>query len=143
MLRSRLRSAERPSLTLRLLTSAWALASALLFGWAALVLPTRPGTVLGGAAGALTFTYALTVLCALLWPRQLRRAWLWSARASLAGAGLFAMGIAWTSVAVVRLYGALGWGLSALLVPIALLLLAATLPYALWGLRAARRSEAT
>jgi hypothetical protein len=118
-------------------------ASALLFGWAAWVLPSRPGTWLGALAALLAAAHAASWVVAALWPEQLWRPWRALSWLSL-GAGLaFACAIAWTSLDLVRRFGSLGWGVTALLAAIGVLLLLATWPFAAWGLSATRKAHDT
>lgn len=109
--------------------------SALSFGWAALVLPWRAGAPLALLAGGLSLLHAFTSLTALFRPAAVLRAWRVLAFCSLGAAPTFVFAISLTSVEVVRAYGALGWGLTALLAVIGWLLLVCTVPIGLWGLR--------
>jgi hypothetical protein len=128
---------DAPRRTLMFVTGA----SAVLFGWAAWVLPSRPGTWLGALAALLAAAHAATWVVAALWPEQLWRPWRALSWLSL-GAGLTFVGaIVWASLDLVRRFGGLGWGVTALLAPIGLLLLLATCPFAAWGLRATRRAH--
>jgi len=112
--------------------------SAATFAWAALVLPTRPGTALGLLAAALSAGHGATLLVALLWPGRLRAAWRALAWLSLAAGAIFLGALGWTSSVLCSRFGSLGVGVSALLGAIAVLLLLATWPFGLWGLRATR-----
>jgi hypothetical protein len=109
--------------------------SALSFGWAALVLPWRAGAPLALVAGGLSILHAFTAATALFLPAAVLRTWRVLALCSVGAASVFVSAISLTSIEVVRTYGALGWGLTALLAVIGWLLLVATLPIALWGLR--------
>jgi hypothetical protein len=111
----------------------------LLFAWAAWLLPSRPGTWLGALAALLAAAHAATLVVAALWPEQLARPWRALSWLSLWAGATFAAAIGWTSVDLVRRFGSLGWGVSALLAAIGVLLLLATWPFAAWGLRATRR----
>jgi hypothetical protein len=73
-------------------------------------------------------------------PAAVLRAWRVLAFCSLAAAPVFIGAISLTSVEVVRTYGALGWGLTALLAVIGWLLIVGTVPIALWGLRTTGRA---
>jgi len=116
-------------------------ASALLFGWAAWALPSRPGTWLGALAALLAAAHAATWVVAALWPEQLWRPWRALSWLSL-GAGLaFACSIVWAGLDLVRRFGSLGWGVTALLAAIGVLLLLATWPFAAWGLSATRKAH--
>jgi hypothetical protein len=108
------------------------------FAWAAVVLPSRPGTPLACLAAALAVLHGLTSVAVLTGSALLRKVLRATAFGSLASAVLFMGALGWTSGAVVGLYGALGWGLTALLAPIGVLLLGATLPFGIWGLRVSR-----
>jgi hypothetical protein len=114
-------------------------ALALLFAWAAWQLPSRPGTWLGALAALLAAAHAATLVVAALWPEQLARPWRALSWLSLCAGTTFAAAIGWTSVDLVRRFGSLGWGVSALLAAIGVLLLLATWPFAAWGLRATRK----
>lgn len=109
--------------------------SAVSFGWAALVLPWRPGAPLALVAGALSILHGSTALSAIWRPTAILRVWRVLAYCSLAAVPIFIASISLTSLEVVRTYGALGWGLTALLAIIGWLLLICTVPIALWGLR--------
>jgi hypothetical protein len=131
-LRASLSSSSRRALCV------WAAFSAFSFAWAAWVLPSRPVTPLAGLAAVLTCLHAATSVSAGCAPARLAVIWRVAAFASLGAALIFAAAILWSSVAVIRLYGSLGWGLTALLVPILLLLSIATVPFGICGLRATR-----
>ena len=128
---------DAPRRTLMLATAA----SSALFSWAAGVLPSRPGTWLGALSALLAAAHAATLVIAALWPEQMWRPWRALSWLSL-GAGLtFAGAIAWTGVDLVFRFGSLGWGVTALLAAIGVLLLLATWPFAAWGLGATRRAH--
>jgi hypothetical protein len=116
--------------------------SALLFAWAAVVLPSRPGSALGGLAALLASAHAVTLGVALLRPSRLRVTLRFVAGLSLFAGGTFLGAIAWTCVVLVRQFGSLGWGVSALLCAIALLLAALTGSFGAWGLWATRDAHA-
>lgn len=103
------------------------------FAWAAFVLPWRSDAPLGLVLWALAVAHLCTALAALR-PARLRRALRVLALGSLGAAPLFAWAIASTSLRMVRMYGALGWGLTAALAAIGWLLMLATVPVALFGL---------
>lgn len=109
------------------------------FAWAGEVLPSRQGTWLGGLALLLAAAHAATFVVGGLWPEQLRRPWRALSWLSLGVGATFAGALSWTGVELVRRFGSLGWGVSALLAAIAALLLLATWPFAFWGLRATRK----
>ena len=111
------------------------------FAWAGEVLPSRPGTSLGGLALLLAATHAATFVVGGLWPEQLLRPWRAASWLSLAAGAIFATALAWTSVDMVRRFGSLGWGVTALLGAIGVLALLATWPFAFWGLRATRKQH--
>jgi len=110
-----------------------------IFAWAAWVLPARPGTWLGALAALLAAAHAATLVVATLWPEQLARPWRALSWLSLGAGATFAGAIAWTCVDLVRRFDSLGWGVTALLAAIGVLLLLATWPFAAWGLRATRK----
>ena len=111
-------------------------ASSALFGWAAWVLPSRPDTGLGALAALLAAAHAATWVVAALWPEQLWRPWRALSWLCLAAGLTFTSAIAWTSLDLVHRFGSLGWGVTALLTAIGVLLLLATWPFAAWGLSA-------
>lgn len=115
--------------------------SALAFGWAALVLPWHPSAPLALVAACLSALHAITAAAALFRPPAALRAWRVLAFASLGAAPIFLAAIGMTAVQMVYMYGALGWGLTALLAVIGWLLLVGTLPVALWGLRSSGRAH--
>ena len=112
---------------------------AAVFAWAGEVLPSRPGTLLGGLALLLAAAHAATFVVGGLWPGQLRRPWRALSWLCLAAGATFASALLWTSFELVRRFGSLGWGVTALLAAIGVLLLLATWPFAFWGLCATRK----
>jgi hypothetical protein len=113
--------------------------SASAFGWAALVLPWRPGApiaLLGWGLAVLHLCSAFT----LAWrPARAGRPLRLLAIASLGAAAVFALAIALTSVQMVRMFGALGWALSVALGAIGWLALLGTLPLGLYLVSVTRR----
>ena len=107
------------------------------FAWAAFVLPWRSEAPLGLALWALAVAHLCTALAALR-PARLRRALRVLAFGSLGAAPLFAWAITSTSLRMVSMYGALGWGLTAALAAIGWLLMLATVPVAVFGLSVTR-----
>lgn len=112
------------------------------FAWAALRLPWRPDAPLALLLWALAAANLLTLIALLGSARHTRRALGLLVALSSAAAPLLVVAIVTTSVVMVRMYGALGWGLTAALAAIGWLLLLATLPIALVGLHGLRRLEA-
>lgn len=113
--------------------------SAALFAWAALELPSRPGSWPALLLAGLALAHLGTLLVVLLRPRALRRLWRALSWLSL-GASLLLTGcIALTVREMVQRFGSLGVGVAGLLAAIGLLALLATVPFAVWGLRATRR----
>ena len=112
--------------------------SAYVFGWAELTLPPRWNTPLGLTCAALALLHALAAGSASFAPALLPRALKLLAWASLAAALGFVGALGGSSIQLVHMYGALGWGLAALLGVIAILLLALTVPFALLSLRLTR-----
>jgi hypothetical protein len=108
--------------------------SAFAFGWAAFVLPWRSDAPLGLVLWALSALHASTALTAACWPRRLGRPLSLLALASLGSAPVFLFAVSATSVEMVRMYGPLGWALTAALVAIAWLILLATVPVGVFGL---------
>lgn len=114
---------------------------AVLMAWAGEVLPSRPGTLLGGLALLLAAAHAATFVVGGLWPEQLLRPWRALSWLSLGAGAIFTAALTWTSVDMVRRFGSLGWGVTVLLAAIGVLSLLATWPFAFWGLRATRRQH--
>lgn len=112
--------------------------SAIAFGWAAFVLPWRPEAPLGLLSWGLSALHACTSLTAACWPRRLGRPLSVLALASLAAAPIFLFAVVATSIEMVRMYGPLGWALTAALAAIAWLLLLATVPVGVFGLYVSR-----
>jgi len=112
--------------------------SALAFGWAAFVLPWRSDAPLGLALWALATLHACTTLAAICWPLRLGRPLQVLALASLVAAPVFSFEISATGIEMVRMYGPLGWALTAALGAIAWLLLLGTLPVGVFGLYVTR-----
>ena len=125
----------------RLGLSSGAACSACLFAWAAFVLPWRPEAPLALLAFGLALLHAVTALTTLFWPRRMQRAWRLLAFGSLLCGLIFTLAIGTASIELVQMYGDLGWGLTALLVVIGLLLLVATLPMGILGLRWTRATD--
>ena len=112
----------------------------LAFGWAALRLPWRPDAPLALLLWVLAAANIGALVALLAQSRHLRHALSVLVVISLAAAPVFAWAIVMTGVAMVRMFGALGWGLSVALAAIGWLLLLATLPLGVLGLRLLRRS---
>ena len=108
--------------------------SALAFGWAAFVLPWRAEAPLGLVLWALSALHTSTSLTAACWPHWLGRPLSLLALVSLAAAPVFLFAVSTTSIEMVRMYGPLGWALTAALAAIAWLLLLATVPVGVFGL---------
>lgn len=115
--------------------------SAGLFGWAAWVLPSRPGTGLGLLALLLCCAHVVTLGVALVRPARLRPAWRVLSWLSLAAGALFSAAVGCSGWELATRFGSLGRGVTALLAAIGVLLLLATLPFAVWGLRATRKAQ--
>lgn len=109
--------------------------SAFVFGWAALVLPSRVETPLALLAWALALLHLGTCLAALCRPERLRYLLRLLGLVSSFAAPVFVVAIGLSSVELVKMFGPLGWGLTALLSVIGWLLLVGTLPLGLWALR--------
>jgi hypothetical protein len=107
---------------------------ALVEGWCAVSLPWTPSAPLAALLACLALLNAATAACAAFKPTWTARVLKALARASLASALAFATAIAITCAELVAGYGALGWGLTALLALILLLAMAATIPIGVWGL---------
>jgi hypothetical protein len=111
----------------------------LAFGWAALRLPWRLDAPLALLLWALAAANIGTLAALLGSGRYVRGALSALVVLSFAAAPVFAWAIVVTSLAMVRMFGALGWGLTVALGAIGWLLLLATLPLGLVGLRQLRR----
>lgn len=107
------------------------------FAWAAFALPSRTEAPLGLALWSLAIAHLCTAL-AVRSPARLARALRLLTVGSLVAAPVFLWAIASTSLQMVRMYGPLGWGLTAALAAIGWLLLLATVPVALFGLSVRR-----
>lgn len=107
--------------------------------WAAVRLPWRPEAPLALVLWVLAAANLCALVALLFSPRHTRRALAWLVGLSLGAAPVLLGAIALTSVTMVRLYGALGWGLTVALAAIGWLLLLATLPLGLVGLHQLRR----
>jgi hypothetical protein len=110
-------------------------------GWAALCLPWRPEAPLALLLWALAAANLCTLVALLGSGRRLRLALGVLVALSFAAAPVMAGAIIISSVVMVRMYGALGWGLTVALAAIGWLLLLATLPIAFVGLRCLRRQR--
>jgi hypothetical protein len=128
----------------------WTALAAPVLGWGALRLPWRPEAPLALVLWALAAANLCTLVALLGSGRRLRLALGVLVALSLGAAPLLTGAIISTSVVMVRMYGALGWGLTVALAAIGWLLLLATLPVALFGLHlsyrggdALRRREAS
>jgi hypothetical protein len=123
-------------------TRAWlalgTIGSTLAFGWAAFELPWRPDAPLGLVLWTLAALHACTALVTICRPRRLRRPLQLLSLASLGAAPIFLFAISATGVQMVRMYGSLGWALTAALGAIAWLLLLGTLPVGVFGLYVTR-----
>jgi hypothetical protein len=112
-----------------------------ILGWAALRLPWRPEAPLALVLWGLAAANLATLVALLGAGRRVRLALGTLVVLSFAAAPLLAGAIISSSVVMVRMYGALGWGLTLALAAIGWLLLLATLPIALFGLHCLRRHE--
>jgi hypothetical protein len=108
-------------------------------GWAALRLPWRPEAPLALLLWALAAANLCTLVALLGSGGRVRLALGVLVALSFVAAPSLAAAIISSSVVMVRMYGALGWGLTAALAAIGWLLLLATLPIALFGLHCLRR----
>jgi len=111
-------------------------------GWAAVALPPRWNTLLGLVCAGLALLHALTAASVLAAPGLGHRALRVLAWASLGSALVFVGALGGSSVELVRMFGALGWGLTALLGAILVLLLALTVPIGVAGLWLTRTPHA-
>ncbi len=116
--------------------------SAFVFGWAALVLPSRLQTPLALLAWGLALLHLGTCLAALCRPERLRYLLRLLGLVSSFAAPVFIVAIGLSSLELVKMFGPLGWGLTALLSVIGWLLLVGTLPVGLWALRLTAASNA-
>jgi hypothetical protein len=116
--------------------------SAAVFGWAEVTLPPRWNTLLGLVCLALAVLHGLTAVSIALSPAFASRALRLLGWASLGAALVFVGALAGASAELVRMFGALGWGLAALLAAILVLLLALTVPIGIIGLWLTRASHA-
>lgn len=108
--------------------------AAYVLAWAAWTLPAEPGTLLGLLAGFLSAGQALLFLAAAFVPERIPRLLVPVGVLSVLAGAIFAGAILWTSIEMVRHFGSLGWGVSALLGAIGLLALALTWPFGAWAL---------
>lgn len=115
--------------------------SALAFGWAAFALPWRPGAPLGLLLWGLSLLHACTAISVACCPRRLTRPLQLLALASLGAAPMFVFAVSSASVEMVRMYGPLGWTLTAALAAIAWLLVLGTVPVGIIGLYVTRSSH--
>src|SRR5262245_41039289 len=114
--------------------------SAVLFTWAAVVLPSEPGTCLGALAALLSGAHALTLIVVLLRPEHWRLACRALSWLSLCAAPLFTGAVGYSAWVLESRFGNVGAGVAVLLGVIGVLLLLATVPFATWGLRATRKA---
>ena len=110
------------------------------FGWAALHLPWRLDAPLALLLWALAAANAGTLVALLGSGRHVRAALAVLVALSLVAAPVFSGAIVVSSMAMVRMFGALGWGLTVALAAIGWLLLLGTLPLGLLGLHHLRRA---
>src|ERR1043165_8924562 len=82
--------------------------SAALFGWAAWVLPSRPGSTPALLLALLALAHVLTLLIGLLRPEQLRAAWRALSWLSLSMGALLVGLICVTALQMVQRFGSLG-----------------------------------
>jgi hypothetical protein len=126
----------------RRLLIAWTALVGSIHGWGALRLPWRPEAPLALLLWALAAANACTLIALLGSGRRVRLALRVLVGLSLVAAPWLAGAIISSSVVMVRMYGALGWGLTVALAAIGWLLLLATLPIGFFGLHCLRRSAA-
>ncbi|HVZ34882.1 MAG TPA: hypothetical protein VG963_20790 [Polyangiaceae bacterium] len=135
MLRDTLVRHSRPALALCSGIGAY------VFAWAAWTLPSQPGTVLGLIAGLLSAAHGLLLLAAVFAPKRMPGILGPVGVCSLVAGATFAGAILWTAIEMVRHFGSLGWGVSALLGAIGVLSLALTWPFGIWALLLVRRAR--
>jgi hypothetical protein len=116
--------------------------SAVVFGWAEATLPPRWNTPLGLVCLVLALLHAVTAATILFAPAFRSRALQVLGWASLGAALIFGGALGGSSMELVQMFGALGWGLAALLGAILVLLLAFTVPIGIIGLWLTRASHA-
>ncbi len=116
--------------------------SAAVFGWAEAALPPRWNTPLGLLCLGLALLHAVTAGTVAFAPAFAPRALRLLGWASLGAALVFGGALVGSSLELVRMFGALGWGLAALLGAILVLLLALTVPVGIIGLWRTRASHA-
>jgi hypothetical protein len=121
---------------------AWTALVGSVSGWAALRLPWRPEAPLALLLWALAAANLCMLVALLGSGRRVRLALGVLVSVSLAAVPWLAGAIISSSVVMVRMYGALGWGLTLALAAIGWLLLLATLPIGLIGLHWLRRRAA-
>jgi hypothetical protein len=126
----------------RRLLIAWTALVGSVLGWGALRLPWRPEAPLALLLWALAAANACTLIALLGSGRRVRLALRVLVGLSLVAVPWLAGAIISSSVVMVRMYGALGWGLTVALAAIGWLLLLATLPIGFFGLHWLRRSAA-
>ncbi|MEQ9322199.1 MAG: hypothetical protein RIF41_23740, partial [Polyangiaceae bacterium] len=118
------------------------LTHAVVFAWAAIVLPFRSWTAFSVLTGALAGLHVATGSVAAAprgWPRRTRwltRIWRAQAAASIAWLGYVGWGVLSSAWYLRGLYVGLGQGVAAALLAVFGLLVLVTLPIALWGLGA-------
>jgi hypothetical protein len=117
--------------------------SAAVFGWAEAALPPRWNTPLGLVCVGLAMLHAVTAASIAFASAFRSRALQVLSWASLGAAMVFGGALGGSSMELVRMYGALGWGLAALLAAILVLLLALTVPIGIIGLWLTRASHAS
>jgi hypothetical protein len=127
----------------RRLLIAWTALVGSVLGWGALRLPWRPEAPLALLLWALAAANACALIALLGSGRRVRLALRVLVALSLVAAPWLAGAIISSSVVMVRMYGALGWGLTVALAAIGWLLLLATLPIGFFGLHCLRRSATT
>jgi hypothetical protein len=123
----------------RRLLIAWTALLGPILGWAALRLPWRPEAPLALLLWALAAANLCALVALLGSGRRVRLALGVLVALSLGAAPWLAGALISSSVVMVRMYGALGWGLAVALAAIGWLLLLATLPIGLFGLHCLRR----
>jgi hypothetical protein len=126
----------------RRLLVAWTALAGSVLAWGALRLPWRPEAPLALLLWALAAANLCTLIALLGSGRRVRLALGVLVALSLVAAPWLAGALISSSVVMVRMYGALGWGLTVALAAIGWLLLLATVPIGLFGFYCLRRRAA-
>lgn len=117
--------------------------SALVFGWASIVLPWRAWTVFAMATAVVALAHVAVAVLVWFGPRLAAAAWRVQAAVALGYLGYLTWNLVASTSYIVALYGGLGRGVAVALGLVWLIAVALTVPLSVWGIVATGGLRAT